>query len=182
MVAEYVIPVVSTLYVGSTIWFNRLTGIRQKMKKIQSETSAYQKELAEAAKANDEKRTERLKLREKEVTGQMMEMMWLPWKSMVFILPAFFLLIGTSGFLGINYEGLIPGAFPGFVIVLPFDIHLNAIMGLNILRDSVYGPRGYFIVWAIISGFALEAIVGRFEKQAEGKTAPASGTPANRTQ
>jgi uncharacterized membrane protein (DUF106 family) len=172
MVAEYVIPIASFLYVGATIWFNRFTGTRQKMKKIQAETSAYQKELAEAAKANDEKKMERLKLREKEVTGKMMEMMWLPWKSMVFILPAFFLLIGTSGFLGINFPGLIPSAFPDFIIVLPFGIHLPEILSLNVLNPSVYGARGYFIVWAIISGFILEAVVSRFEKQAAAVPAP----------
>ena len=150
------------------------------MKKIQADMNSYQKELAEAAKANDEKRMERLKVREKEVTGNMMEMMWLPWKSMVFILPVFFILIGTSGFLGINYPGLVPDAFPSFIIVLPFNIHLDAILSLNILRDSVYGPRGYFIVWAIISGFILEALVNRLEQQ--GTPAPAAASPANPTQ
>lgn len=180
LVSAAIIFVISVAYVGATIFLSNRFGGRKRLKKIQSEVQAYQKEIAEATKANDEKRLKQLQLRDKEMMGMMTEMLWLPWKSAVFILPLFFLLIGTSGFLGINYDGFIPPAFPGFEIILPFEIHPGPLFAgvsfnpvswfnlfSNLAKPGLYGSRGFFITCVIFSGIIMEAMVSRFEKKSQ---------------
>ena len=171
--ASAIIFIVSSAYVGFTILLNKKLGSRDRIRFLQSEINSFQKEMKEAAEKNDEKRLAALSSREKQVTGHMMEMMWLPWKSLVFILPVFFLLIGTNGFLGINFHGVIPTAFPVFSIVLPFNLHISSLFPAGLFSFSPgalassapYGSRGFFIVCAIFAGIVLESVVSRFEKQ-----------------
>ncbi|MBI5177394.1 hypothetical protein HY995_04905 [Candidatus Micrarchaeota archaeon] len=154
-------------YALFTVTLNKAMGIRDRQKFLQREVNAYQRELGEIAKTNDEKRLEILKTREKDVQGYMFEMMLLPWKSFIFIIPVFFLLIGTNGFLGLHFSGLLNGWFSDFVTTLPIGLHLNEIRSLRILSPSVYGPRGFFIVCVIFAGLLIEAVFSRVEKRLE---------------
>lgn len=169
MYEEAILFVAAVAYVAATVFLNKKIGSRDRLKQLQREINSYQKELKDAAAKNDEKKLKQLSLREKEFTGYMMEMMWLPWKSLIFILPLFFLLIGTNGFLGINYEGILKSWYPDFTIVLPFGLHLPEIFSLRVLSPSVYGPRGFFIVCAVFAGILIELALSRLEAQQAAK-------------
>src|SRR3989338_10540853 len=136
-------------YTSFTVLLNKKLGIRSRQKFLQKEVNDYHKELSEAMKSGDDTKQKALAMRDKQVHGYMMEMMMLPWKSFVFIIPVFFLLIGTNGFLGLDFHGLLPNAFPTFEIILPFDLHLTSfwplenLFALKILQPALYGPRGF---------------------------------------
>ncbi len=82
-------------------------------------------------------------------------MMFLPFKSMIVVLPLFFVFIWLIG-----------GAYPHFTIRLPIALHLNGgeLFGLNILHDSTYGPRGFFILASVLAGSVIEFIAGKTMK------------------
>ncbi len=163
MYAELTLFIAAVAYVAFTVFLNKKLGSRDRLKTLQREINSFQKEMKEASDKKDEKKLKQLSLREKEVTSYMMEMMWLPWKSLVFILPLFFLFIGTNGFLGISYDGLLKQWYPDFVAVLPFGLHLPEIFSLRVLSPSVYGPRGFFIVCAVFAGILIELGLSRWE-------------------
>lgn len=164
--AAIAIFLITLVYVSITLFLNKKWGGRDRIKEIQAFMKEYQDEYAAAVKSNDEAALKRLQAREKEVNGMMGEMFILPLRSMVIVLPVFFLFIGTNGFLGIHFTGLVQTYYPYYSIILPFNIHLNAVLSWsfvgNILNSATYGPRGYFIVCAIFWGMALEAIVSRY--------------------
>lgn len=165
--AWLVIFLASLVYVIISLFLNRMLGARQRLKQLQKLVNDYQKQVSEATKANDEKKLKELSLRDKEMMGYTKEMFVLPLKSMVIIIPVFFILIGTSGFLGINFQGIIPGAYPDFVITLPIALHLSEVFSLQILASSIYGPRGFFVVAAIFWGLLVEAVASQVEKRLE---------------
>lgn len=178
LVQQAIIAAVSVLYAAASIYVGNKFGGRKRLKVLQKQMQEYQKEVAKATKENDEKKLKQLQLRDKEMMGAMTEMMWLPWKSAIFILPIFFLLIGTSGFLGIQFEGVIPSLFPGFETILPFEIHPGPLFAgvsfnplswptilFNFAAEGVYGSRGFFISCVIVAGLALEFIVSRLENK-----------------
>ena len=173
---QAIIAAVAVGYAAASIVIGNKWGGRKRLKVIQKDMKDYQTEVAAATKANDEKKMKQLQLREKEMTGIMTEMMWLPWKSAIFILPIFFLLVGTGGLLGIHFQGIIPPAFAGFESQLPFELHISALFSgvsinplswpnllFNIARPGVYGPKGFFIAMVIIAGIVLEAVVSRID-------------------
>lgn len=172
------ILVLALVYVLISFALNQKFGGRMKLKKIQREVQDYQKAVQEATKKNDSAALERLALREKEMAGYMGEMMVLPMKSLVFLLPLFFIFIGVNLF-GFAFAGLVHIFFDPFTIVLPFGLHLNEIFALHILQPSVYGPRGFFIVCSVFIGIIVEAVYSRYESAQAAKNAPAAPSPVS---
>ena len=154
----------SILFSMAVNLLNRKMGIKKRTAFIQKEMNTFQKEMKEATDKNDEKRIKKLKERESQVMGMMSEMMFLPFKSMIFVLPLFFIIIGTSGFLGIQYDGVLSPNFPGFIQELPIDLHISSVFSLNVFHSAVYGTRGFFIVSGIVSGMLVEALFARLLK------------------
>ncbi|MFQ5406159.1 MAG: EMC3/TMCO1 family protein [Candidatus Micrarchaeia archaeon] len=142
---------------------NRKMGIRKRMKEIQDDMKQFQDAFKKATEKKDESELKKLKAREEQVMSQMQEMMLLPWKSMIIVMPMFFILIGEP-FLT-QYPGILMETFKDFVIFLPFDIHLDAIFSLQIFKQAAYGTKGFFIVSAIISGITLSIIEQKIEKK-----------------
>ncbi|HLC38374.1 MAG TPA: EMC3/TMCO1 family protein [Candidatus Norongarragalinales archaeon] len=134
---------------------NKTLGQRDKVKAFQKEVKEYQNEMQKALKANDSKKLEELKKHDKEFNDKMMQMVLMPWKASIIILPIAWILIAW----------VLPPLYPGFVILLPFDIHTSAILSLtfysNILHTAAYGTTGFFIVCAIVFGLLLEPIGSR---------------------
>ncbi|MEK6924248.1 MAG: EMC3/TMCO1 family protein [Candidatus Micrarchaeota archaeon] len=165
------IAAISLVYVAVTLFVNKKWGGRDRLKQIQAQMQEYQKEMKKAADSGDDAQLKRLQAREAELTPLMTEMMILPLKSMVLILPLFFIFIGTNGFLGLQYDGIVPAAFAGFQTTLPFNIHAEAVFSWNLLsnipQQSSYGARGFFIVAAIVWGLCLEAVVSKLEKRGQ---------------
>lgn len=139
----------------------RRFGNRKRQKEIREEVAKFQKEYNKALKEKDEAALKRLQAREKQTSGMMTEMMILPLKSSVIILPLFFIIIT-----------LLQQNFPSFTITLPFGLHVNEILSLRILSQSTYGSRGFFIVSSIFWSLLIELVYSRkFEK----KHKPAAG-------
>jgi len=92
----------------------------------------------------------------------MQEMMILPWKSMVFILPLFFLMIGDPWLT--HFPGIIIQNFSDFIITLPFNLHFDAIFSLRFMNAGTYGPKGFFIVCVVFSGLFLSLIEQQLDK------------------
>ena len=133
----------------------RRLGNRKRQKEIKAEIDAFQKEMSKAVKEKDQAALKRLEPRQKQVTEMMTEMMMLPFKSMIVVIPLFLVVIS-----------LLQQNFPGFTINLPFGLHLPEIFSLRILSPSVYGPRGFFIVSGMFWGLIIEAIYSKkFEKK-----------------
>ncbi|MFH1257523.1 MAG: EMC3/TMCO1 family protein [Candidatus Micrarchaeota archaeon] len=144
------------LFSITTSFISRKTGVKQKTEHIQTTMKEYQKEMNDAVKKNDQHKIDELKKREAEVMGMMSEMMWLPFKNMIFIIPMF---------IGVMW--VLQEMFPNFLITLPIALHLNGeeLLGLNIFKSSVYGSRGFFIISSIVTGMAIEGIIGKLKKK-----------------
>ncbi|MCL5011472.1 MAG: EMC3/TMCO1 family protein [Candidatus Marsarchaeota archaeon] len=131
---------------------------RKKARSIQKEVQAFQKKLMDATKKNDEAELKKLEAEQKQMMGKMQEMLLLPFKPLIVILPIFFIVIA-----------LIESYFAGFLIQLPIALHLNEIFSLHILQSSIYGPRGFFILTAAVVALILEMIYlkieGKFDKK-----------------
>lgn len=129
---------------------NKTLGQRDKVKTLQKEVNFYQKEMQKAALDKDEKKMEELKKSEKEMNEKMMQMLMMPWKATIVILPIAWIVISF----------VLPALYKGFVILLPFDIHLNALLSWtfysNLFRTAAYGTTGFFIVCSIVFGLLLE--------------------------
>jgi len=147
--------------VVSIIFFvvNRTIGNRRRVKEIQARMTELQKEFKALADAKDERKMEE---KQKEMSDMMMESMRLSFKPLLVSLPIIFVLFGFD-FFGFNYVGLVGQLFPNFSITLPIALHLNGneLLGLQILKDSTYGARGFFILCLFVLGLVLELVVGR---------------------
>jgi len=130
----------------------RRLGNRKRQVEIREEVNRFQKEYARAVKEGDEAELKRLQARQKQVTGLMTEMMILPMKSMIVIIPVFFI-----------FTTLVQQNFQSLTVTLPFGLHLNEILSWppRILSPSVYGPRGFFILSSILWGIVTEIIYSK---------------------
>ncbi|MBI5225065.1 DUF106 domain-containing protein [Candidatus Micrarchaeota archaeon] len=139
-----------------TAYISRKTGVKQKTEAIQKSIKDFQKEMTDAAKENNQKKIDELKIREPMVMKQMSDMMLLPFKNFIFIIPLFIL-----------FTEVIHSQFPTFLQPLPIALHLNGqeLLGLNVFHESHYGPRGFFILSSIVSGMVIEQIWNRFSKK-----------------
>ncbi|HIH20131.1 TPA: DUF106 domain-containing protein [Candidatus Micrarchaeota archaeon] len=149
------IPIFSLVFSVISFALNKTLGERDKVKAYQKQVQAYQKAMQQAMLAKDEKKLEELRKRDKEMNDKMMQMMLMPWKASIVILPL--------AWIAISF--VMPALYKDFVILLPFDIHLSAILSWtfysNIFQAAAYGTTGFFIVCAIVFGLAIEGIVSR---------------------
>lgn len=157
MVSQATLAITLSTLVFSLVSFylNRKIGGREKVKAIQKEINDFQKSFEKANKEKDEKELARLKLIEPQVMGKMQEMLFLPLKAMIVILPLFLIFIY-----------LIQQFYPGFTIVLPIGIHPQQLLSLNVLHDTTYGSRGFFIVCSIVFNLIFEMVWTKILKRA----------------
>jgi uncharacterized membrane protein (DUF106 family) len=144
---------ISVLFSIVNTVLTRKMGVRKRMNEIQAYFKAYQDKYAAAIKSKDEKKIAAIADEAKKTNDLMMEMMLMPWKTMIFALPLFFIFTGDPWFT--HYAGIVPSVFPDFAIVLPFDLHTAAVYSLNIFKEASYGARGYFIVGLIAAGLLI---------------------------
>jgi len=157
MVSQATLAITLSTLVFSLVSFylNRKIGGREKVKAIQKEINDFQKSFEKANKEKDEKELARLKLIEPQVMGKMQEMLFLPLKAMIVILPLFLIFIY-----------LIQQFYPGFTIVLPIGIHVQQLLSLNVIHDTTYGSRGFFIVCSIVFNLIFEMVWTKVLKRA----------------
>lgn len=157
------ILIIGALFSLLNTFLTRRMGVRKRMNEIQAEFKAYQDKYAAAIKAKDDKKIEALASETKRTNDMMMEMMLMPWKTMIFALPLFFLFTGDPWFS--HYAGLIPSTYPTFATVLPFDIHTAAVYSLNVFHSASYGARGFFIVCLIFAGLIVSFVEQNYDKK-----------------
>ncbi len=141
---------------------NHYLGIRKRTKEIQAEMKKFQDEFKKAAEKKDEAAMKRLEPQQEQTMKLMQEMMFLPWKSMIFVLPIFFILIGEPFIF--HTHGLLLDWYPQFVIFLPFDLHFDAIFSFNIIKEGAYGPKGFFILSTVLFSLIFSSLEGQVEK------------------
>lgn len=157
---EIIIALWSVIFSAVSVYLTHTFGGRSKVKQLQKEVNDFQKEFEKATKEKNEKKLEEMKIREPEMMAKMQEMLFLPLKSMVIILPVFFIFIW-----------LVEQFAPAFTIILPFGIHVNEVLSLNVLNSSTYGPRGFFIVVSIVANLVFDQLYTRLlERNATNKT------------
>ncbi|MBI5229144.1 DUF106 domain-containing protein [Candidatus Micrarchaeota archaeon] len=151
---------------------NRKVGNRKRVKEIQKQMNEMQKELQEATKKKDEALLKRLEAKQTELPKLMMEMFSLQFRPLVVVIPLFFLFIGTNGFLGIDFNGIVRILYPNFSITLPFGLHLNEVFSLRILSHSTYGARGFFIVCLMFWGATIELLYTNLVEKKRARKVP----------
>jgi len=132
---------------------NSKFGKRARLKEIQKIVKDYQDQLKEATKMNNEKKLKELQVRESEVLSLTQEMLVLPFRSMIIVLPLFF-----------GALWLVPPQFPSYTITLPFSIPIPDLAHFSLNWRASFGPRGAFILWAFVFGMLIEMIMSRLEK------------------
>jgi uncharacterized membrane protein (DUF106 family) len=162
-----IIACASLVFSLSSYLINRVTGVKKRTKELQGKMKAFQEEIKNATRSNDEKKLKELEEKMPGFNKEMGELMLLPWKSLLFVIPLF-VVIGD----------FVTGTYPKFSIQLPFALHLHelfnnvawwnpvswlSIIG-NLFQTSSYGPRGFFIVCALFFGPAIEAVAERVWK------------------
>lgn len=145
------IAIIALVFSAVSIFANHKIGGRSKVKALQKEVNDFQKKFETATKEKDEKELQHLKIIEPEIMKKMQEMLLLPIKGMVVILPLFFIFVA-----GIEY------LFHGFSIVLPIGIHPAELFALKIFDPATYGSRGFFIFCSIIFNLVFEAVYSNF--------------------
>ncbi|HII38808.1 TPA: DUF106 domain-containing protein, partial [Candidatus Micrarchaeota archaeon] len=140
---------------------NRTWGERKKLQAIQKQMNAFQKEYAAAMKSKDERKLKEMEVREKEIGALTKDMLILPFKAMIVILPLFLIAMW-----------LLESMFSQFKIILPIGLHLGELLSLNVLHESVYGVRGYFIVSSAIVSIVIEMVWSQVEKMMEKNKTP----------
>lgn len=148
-----IIVVLALAYSVFSMVLQYTLGNRRRVQQIQKDMQEIQKEFQKAAKTGDEKELKRLDEKQKHMTGLMFESMKYQFKPMLVILPSFIILFGGFGF-----SGILPIVYPTYSITLPIALHLTSseLLGLNVLHDSVYGVRGFFLVVLFFGGIVLQ--------------------------
>lgn len=135
-------------------YLNKKIGHKDKVKEIQKSVNDYQKALKDAYARKDESKIKELTAREKEVTDSMKQMMFLPMKSLVIILPLYMVL----------FYWVLPSLFPNFIVAnMPFSLP-SSIAVWQPWKDWL-GARGLFIYSTVFAGLFIELVFTRIEKK-----------------
>ena len=132
---------------------NNKFGDRKKVKRINKEIQAFQKELNEATKNNDKKKLKEFEKQDSEIMAKTKEMMMLSFKPLIVILPLFW---GAYAFL-------LPSLFPDFMVD-NLSFHLPSSIMFWLPWKNYLGARGLFIYSLVLFGFALQLGEKVFEK------------------
>ncbi len=160
---------IALLFSIVSIVVNHKVGDRKKVKALQKEVNDFQKAFEKATREHDEKELQRLKNIEPETMKKMQEMLLLPFKGLLFILPIFILLISGVNMFGLNIPPLLSTWFPTFSITLPIGIHPSELMALKPLEPSTYGSRGFFIFMSIIFNLVFELVYSNLIEKKQNK-------------
>ncbi|MFH0834851.1 MAG: EMC3/TMCO1 family protein [Candidatus Micrarchaeota archaeon] len=139
---------------------NRFGG-QKRLKEIQAEVNAWQKELKEANDKKDEAKTKKLMEREDEMMKKIQEMAFLPFRTMIVVLPVFLFALYV----------VIPAWYPKFIWTnMPFSVP-SSIAFWEPWKNYL-GGRGMLIYSALVSGLLIQALAPRVEgwiKKARGQ-------------
>ncbi|MEM0475279.1 MAG: EMC3/TMCO1 family protein [Candidatus Norongarragalinales archaeon] len=139
------ILLLSIVFAFASYYVSKTLGKRDEVRAIQARFNAHLKEMQDALKRNDEAKLKQLQARDKELNEAMLKTMLLPFRSLIVILPLYFILW--------NY--LLPALFPGYVVTLPFALPFRLDVWNASAWKTVFGARGFFIWSTILAGFVV---------------------------
>lgn len=141
---------------------NKTLGKRDEVRASQKRFNDHMKEMQEALKRNDEAKLKELQKKDKELNEEMMKTMFLPFRSMLVILPLYFVLW--------NY--VLPALFPKYVVTLPFSLPGRMDVWNASAWRPTFGARGFFIWSTVLAGLVIvEGLWVKVEAQALDKIA-----------
>jgi uncharacterized membrane protein (DUF106 family) len=133
---------------------NKKIGQRDKVKELQKNVNDYQKELKDAHARKDEAKIKELSAREKEMMDSMKQMTLLPMKTMIVILPMWFIL----------FYFVLPALFPRYLLTdMPFSVPSSIAVWQP--WKNWLGARGLFIYSTVFVGLFIELVFARIEKK-----------------
>ncbi|VVB67541.1 Uncharacterised protein [Candidatus Norongarragalina meridionalis] len=139
---------------------NRFGGQKQ-LKEIQKDVNEWQKELKEANEKKDEVRVKKLMEREDEMMKKIQAMAFLPFRTMIVVLPVFLFALYV----------VIPAWYPNFLWAnMPFSVPSSIAFWQP--WKNYLGGRGMLIYSALVSGLVIQALQPRLEgwiKKARGQ-------------
>lgn len=155
------------------VFIQKRFGGRDRIKEIQKQVNAHQKEVLAATKANDKERLDSLMKKQDEVMGLTTEMLWLSLKGMIIVLPLILIL----------FAYVLPALFPNYlqspcpfvrscnssyIIHLPFPVPYTPQFSgefpwIHLPFRDYLGVRGLFIYSMFVFGLILEAVIPKAE-------------------
>lgn len=126
-------------------FLNKTLGKRDEVRATQKKFNDHMKEMQEALKRNDEAKIKELQKRDKELNEAMMKTMFLPFRSLIVVLPVYFVLW--------NY--VLPALFPNYVITLPFSLPGRMDFWSADAWRPTFGARGFFIWSTVFAGLLV---------------------------
>jgi len=141
-------------YAFLAYFLNKKIGRRDEVKELQKKVNEYQKELKDAYSRKDEAKIKELNAREKEMMDSMKQMTLLPLRTMVIILPLWFVI----------FYFILPTLFPNYILSnMPFSLP-SSIAFWQPWKNWL-GARGLFIYATVFAGLFVELVFARIEKK-----------------
>ncbi len=135
-------------------YLNKKIGHRDKVRDLQKKVNEYQKELKDAYARKDEAKIKELSAREKEMMDHMKQMTLLPMRTMVLILPLWFVI----------FYFILPALFSNYILTnMPFPVP-SSIAFWQPWKNWL-GARGLFIYATVFAGLFVELVFTRIEKK-----------------
>lgn len=165
IIAFFVIAITAMLYSVASIFITSKYGNKERVKQIQDEMKAINKEYTESLKSNDKKRIEKAEKEQARIANLLKESMILQFKPLIFTLPLLLLIPMILG-----------NTFPDFVIQLsqPIPVFIQHLEQFPNWR-SVFGSRGWFWVSLVFTSLAMQLIVQGIKKIKEMKKKQVEG-------
>lgn len=148
----YAILTISAIYSGIYRVLLTKFGERDKLKAIQKEQMALNKEFQEAMRSKDDKKIEEMNKKYEEFSPKIKEMIVLMYKPMIIILPLFFIFSAIARSLYPEYTITLPFDLPVFIKSFPFLFQLDFDGFLNDFPhwQGTFGANGWFILSTIL--------------------------------
>lgn len=124
-----------------------------------------QKEMLAVTKSKDEDSLKKMDKLQSEFSSLLMKSTWSNMRTLLFILPLFFLFIY-----------ILSSLYPNFSINLPLNLKGLSIFERGLTVTTVYGFRGFFIVSTLAYGLILQGLYTRKIKKIK-KTTPVASEP-----
>ncbi len=135
----------SVVFAFFSYYLNKTLGKRDEVRATQQKFNDHMKAMQDALKRNDEAKIKELQKRDKELNDAMMQTMFLPFRSLIVILPIYFAL----------YSYILPALFPNFSITLPFSLPGRMDLWNPSAWRPTFGARGFFIWSTVFAGLLV---------------------------
>jgi uncharacterized membrane protein (DUF106 family) len=139
------IMVLATVFAFVSYYLSKTLGKRDEVRASQKRFNDHVKEMQAAMKRNDEAKLKELQKKDEELNKEMMKTMFLPFRSMIVILPLYYVL----------WNFLLPAWFPDYSVRLPFSLPGRMDFWSADAWRPWFGARGFFIWSTVVAGLVI---------------------------